>query len=276
MIESKLNNLKTVLLSYGKVIVAFSGGVDSAFLLKVSADTLGLENVTAVTGNSETYTSEEIDFARSFTSERGINHIVINTSELQDDAFCSNPPERCYICKYHFYSEIDLLRKKMNISNIVDGSNADDRNDFRPGFKAARGFGVKSPLMDCGFTKDEIRSISKEIGLPSWDRPSNPCLASRIPYGNRITLKKLQMVAEAESFIRGLGFSVVRVRHHDLMAKIEVPLDDINKLIINDSNEEISNRFKDLGFKWVSIDIQGYKQGNLNNALDIKTIKMVK
>ena len=193
MSELKLENLKNILHSYGRIIVAFSGGADSAFLLKLAADTLGLGKVTAVTGYSEMYTVEEIEFAGSFTAQYGINHIIINTSELQDDAFCSNPPERCYICKYHFYSEVDQIRRNENYNHIVDGSNADDRNDFRPGFKAARGFGVKSPLMECGFSKEEIRSISKKMGLISWDRPSNPCLASRIPYGSRITLKKLQM-----------------------------------------------------------------------------------
>lgn len=274
MSELKLKNLKNILRSYGRIIVAFSGGADSAFLLKVSVETLGREKVTAVTGNSETYTSEEIGFARSFTAQYGINHIIINTSELQDDAFCSNPPERCYICKYHFYSEVDQLRKKENINHIVDGSNADDQHDFRPGFKAARGFGVKSPLMECGFTKEEIRSSSKEMGLPSWDRPSNPCLASRIPYGNRITSEKLKMVAEAEHFIRGHGFNVVRVRHHGQMAKIEVSAEEINRLFSDNNNEKISARLKELGFKWVSIDLQGYRQGSLNDALDLKTFKL--
>jgi len=270
MNDIKYNQVRNHLADYRKTIIAYSGGADSSLVLKLSADILGTENVIAVTGSSETYTREEIEFAKFFAAQCGVRHIIIHTCELQDDKFCSNPPERCYICKYHFYSEVESLRLKENFEHILDGSNADDMQDFRPGLKAARGFGVKSPFAECGLTKNDIQKISREIGLVTWDRPANPCLASRIPYGSRITGEKLRMVADAERYIRSLGFCVVRVRHHDLMAKIEVPEDDLSRLLSDETRNLISMKLKEIGFKWISADIEGYRQGSLNNALNFK------
>jgi uncharacterized protein len=268
MINEKLQKLKAILLEYGRVIVAFSGGTDSAFLLKFAADVLGTDNVRAVTGNSETYTPDELLFSKKFTSELGVKHIILTTAELKDERFCSNTFERCYFCKLHFYSDVAAVRINEGIEKVADGSNFDDLGDYRPGRKAAQELGVLSPLIESGLTKEEIRFLSKEMGLVTWDKPANPCLASRFPYGNRITKARLNMVAEAESFLRSEGFAVVRVRHHDLVAKIEVPVEDIPRLIEDQTRERVIRRFREINFNWVAIDLQGYRQGSMNSILD--------
>jgi pyridinium-3,5-biscarboxylic acid mononucleotide sulfurtransferase len=265
--HEKLAALKSSLLVHGRVIVAFSGGTDSAFLMKIAADTLGTNGVLAVTGASETYTPSELEFAKAMASGMGVRHVVMETNELADDAFTSNTAMRCYHCKGEFYAKVRELARAENIDVILDGTNADDTGDYRPGRIAVREHGVVSPLLDAGFMKAEIRALSKEMGLPSWNRPANPCLASRIPYGSRITREKLEAVARAEAFLRERGFGEVRVRHHDAVARIEIPLCDMNRFLEGEVRGEAARRLKEIGFTWVALDIEGYTMGSLNRAV---------
>jgi pyridinium-3,5-biscarboxylic acid mononucleotide sulfurtransferase len=265
--KTKSYNLEKNIKKYNRVIIAFSGGVDSSFLLAVSEAALGKENVIAVTASSETYTESELSLAKEMAAETGVRHIILETGELNNPDFVSNTADRCYFCKKDFYSKIMELSKKMGISNVLDGSNADDVSDYRPGRKAAIEFGIISPLIEEGFTKKDIRLLSKELGLSVWDKPANPCLASRIPYGSKITTERLEAVFKAEAFIRSKGFSIVRVRHHDQIARIELPVQDIGRLMQDSIREEIARYFKSLGFVWITIDVEGYRMGSLNSAL---------
>lgn len=267
--ENKYDLLIKIISKYPKAAVAYSGGCDSSFLLSVCALALGGGNVTAITAASETYTAEELEFAREFALSLGVNHIVLRTEELLDERFSSNPRDRCYHCKKEFYKKADLIIKSMQLPVIFDGSNADDLSDYRPGRKAAKELGVASPLCDACLTKNEIRSMSRNANLKSWDRESNPCLASRIPYGTRITAEKLSMVESAEKILRGYGFTSVRVRHHGDVARIELVPDMLKIFMAHDGREIISQKIKDLGFRWIAVDIDGYRTGSLNEALDV-------
>lgn len=260
----KLRNLKEVILKYGRVIVAFSGGVDSSFLLALCAQTLSKGNVKAVTASSEIHDESELILAREIAANLGVEHIIIRTGELNDPAFTANPPDRCYHCKKSFYDKLCALSNEMSISVILDGSNTDDMSDYRPGRKAAGEAGIKSPLMENGFAKKDIRELSRIMNLPNWDKPANPCLASRIPYGSSITKEKLEAVAKAEAFIRNLGFGNVRVRHHDSVARIELPEQDLLRFFQSDI-KSVSQYIKSLGFTWIALDIDGYRTGSLNS-----------
>ena len=229
--EEKLEKLSELIQSCGRVMVAFSGGVDSAFLLAFCVNDLGKENVIAATGSSETYTPDELIFARKTAGELGVKHIIIETDELADECFSTNNDQRCYYCKNHFYASLGNVARAEQVNAVLDGNNSDDAGDYRPGRKAAAEHGVLSPLMDAGLTKDEIRRHSRAMGLRSWDKPANPCLASRVPYGSTITRDKLDAIARAEAFIRSLGFRIVRVRHHDMIARVEVPAEDLPRFI---------------------------------------------
>lgn len=263
----KLEGLKGVIKRYPGAIVAFSGGVDSSLVLKVSSDVLGGSNVIAVTGSSETYTRSELEEAKRIAGQFGVEHVVIGTEELSDENFSSNSERRCYYCKREFYAKLFAFARSRGISTVFDGSNVDDEGDYRPGRVAAKEYGVVSPLIEAGFKKDDIRRLLRSWGLDFWNKPSNPCLASRIPYGSAISKEKLAAVESGEAFLVGNGFSNVRVRHHGSIARIEVPPSEIERIAGDEIRARIVDHFKKLGFLWVTIDLEGYRTGSLNETL---------
>ncbi|MFQ6084475.1 MAG: ATP-dependent sacrificial sulfur transferase LarE [Candidatus Aminicenantia bacterium] len=265
-IERKLNNLKNILSQMDGVIIAYSGGVDSTLLLKVAKDTLG-ENVFAVTANSETYPEEEIKEAKKLAEAIGVEHLIIETQELRDSNFVHNPPERCYYCKKELFSKLKEIARRKNIRFILDGSNYDDVGDFRPGMKAAQELEIRSPLKEAGLTKTDIRQISEKFGLPTWDKPSLACLASRFPYYVKITPEALRKIAQAEKLLKSLGFKQVRVRHHQTIARIEIFPDDFFKLLHPDKRIWVIQKFKELGYFYVTLDLEGYRTGSMNEPL---------
>jgi pyridinium-3,5-biscarboxylic acid mononucleotide sulfurtransferase len=265
IINEKYKKLKTIILDLKKVLVAFSGGVDSTFLLKTAVDLLGNERVLAVTAISKTMSRQEGRDARTYAENIGVEHVEIETTELDIPDFVQNPRNKCYICKKHRFGRLVELSQERGFDFVVDGENADDPLDFRPGSIAAKELGIRSPLREAGITKQEIRSFSKELGLPSWNKPSFACLASRIPYHELITAKKLNQVDEGEEFLRKLGFlPQLRVRHYGNTARIELDDKDFRKLVQDDIRVRIVHFFKSLGFEFVTIDLEGYNMGSLN------------
>jgi len=267
--EERLGKLKDILKEMKSVLIAYSGGVDSTFLLKVAKDTLK-NKVVAVTATSLTYPMEEFEEAKKLAKMIGVKHIVVETNELEDPEFTSNSPQRCYYCKKELFSLLKKIAKENSIEQIADGSNADDVQDFRPGIQAACEFGVRSPLKEAGLTKSEIRLLSKKMGLPTWSKPSFACLSSRFPYGMRINKKDLLKVAEGERFLRKLGFSQVRVRHYEDTARIEVLHSEMPKLFEDGVKEKIVEKFKQLDYTYITIDLEGYRTGSMNEVLKRK------
>ncbi len=264
---SKLERLRNIIKSYQKVIIAFSGGVDSTFLLKICVDVLGEKNVIAVTAISDSYTKNELKYAKSVSNNLKVEHLLLTTNEMSDNNFISNTPDRCYHCKKHLFSKLKNIAEVRNIEHVLDASNIDDEGDYRPGFRAAKEFFVKSPLIEAGMTKEDIRKYSKALRLDSWNKLANPCLASRIPYGNKITRGKLRMIERAETFFKNMGLKTIRVRHHGKIARIEVPEEDIQRLMEKDIRVKIIKYLKNLGFVWITVDLQGYRTGSLNEIL---------
>ncbi|MGR3219816.1 MAG: ATP-dependent sacrificial sulfur transferase LarE [Candidatus Anammoxibacter sp.] len=265
-IEKKLEDVKALVKDLESVVVAYSGGVDSALLAKICCDVLG-ERAVAVTAVSETYPKFELEDAKKVAKEIGIKHRIIETKELSIKGFAKNPVNRCYYCKTELFSKLKEVAKEINFKNIADGSNIDDVGDFRPGLIAAKELGSRSPLKECGLTKTDVRAVSKLLGLSTWDKPAFACISSRIPYGQDITVDKLEMVIKAEGFLRDLGFSNLRVRHHDTIARIEVPSDEIKKLTNKSMRLKIVKEFKKIGFTYITIDLEGLRSGSMNEVL---------
>lgn len=265
----KLTSLKNEIASLGSVLVAFSGGVDSSFLLKVCLGVLGEAGgrVLAVTARSSTYPSSELSEAISLASSMGARHMVIDSEELEIKGFASNPPDRCYHCKSELFGKLSDIARKEGLAAILDGTNADDLKDYRPGSKAAKELGVRSLLQENGLTKDEIRAFSRDLGLPTWGKPAFACLASRFPYGVTITRDKLKMVELAEKSIRELGFRQARVRHHGDVARIELEPGLIARAVEPIMAEKIQNALTKAGFSYVAVDILGYRTGSMNETL---------
>lgn len=263
---SKLESLKRILADMQSVLVAYSGGADSTFLLKIAALVLG-NRVIAVTASSETYTPRELHEAGKNAEIIGAKHVVVHTNELDDPNFSSNPPDRCYYCKLELFAKLTELAREHGMNYIIDGSTCDDDNDFRPGMRAAAEFHVRSPLRDAGFTKDEIRILSKDMNLPTWDKPPLPCLSTRFPYGTQITREKVRRVARAEETLAGFGLRQLRVRDHGNIARIEVPRADMSILLDEKISRQITEKFKKLGYTYITLDIQGYRMGSMNEPL---------
>jgi uncharacterized protein len=259
--------LEAVIRSRPRVVVAFSGGVDSTLLLRVCRDVLGRKNVVAVTGVSPTYTAEELRTARRVARGLGVEHVLIETDELACGSFAANPADRCYHCKGELFDRILALAAARGIDTVCDATNTDDLSDYRPGRRATEERGVMSPLLLAGLAKKDVRRLSKKLGLPSWDKPANPCLASRVPYGTPITLETLDRIRAGERYIRGLGFTVVRLRHHDRLARIEVPAADLARLMRPATARRIAAKLRSLGYLWIAIDIEGFRTGSLNRAV---------
>ncbi len=259
----RLQRLKETLAEMESVLVAYSGGVDSTFLLKVAKDVLG-DKVVAVTAASLTYPSNEMEEARKIAEGLSVKHLTIETDELSNPKFVSNPEDRCYWCKTELFSKLITLAKEHKLNYVLDGSNYDDTKDFRPGMKAAVELGVRSPLKEVGLSKEEIRNLSKKLGLSTWDKPSFACLASRFPFGLKITEENLTKVDKAERFLRDSGITQVRVRHHDKIARIEVLKEDIPKLLEEKLGDQVLSYFKKLGYSYVTVDLEGYRTGSMN------------
>jgi uncharacterized protein len=264
--QQKFNELKTVLKEMGSALVAFSGGVDSTFLVKVAQNILG-DQILAVIASSESYPKSETQGALEIAKELGVPYMVIRTRELDNPDFANNPPDRCYHCKSELFSRLKAIAAEKGLSFVLDGSNVDDLGDYRPGLQACEELGIRSPLKEVRLGKSEIRMLSRHMNLPTWNKPSLACLASRFPYNSVIDKASLEQVAKAEEYLWSLGFSQVRVRHHGPIARVEVDSEGVHRLLEPTFRAKIVEKLKHLGYAYVTLDLAGYRTGSMNEPL---------
>ena len=268
-LAEKRDRLLSILKGYGSLLVAYSGGVDSSFLLAMAHEALN-KNLIAVTSASPLYPQRETREAGDFAKSLGVEHLILHSQIMHRDDFISNPKERCYLCKLNLMEDLLKIARARDIEYVAHGANVDDLSDYRPGFAATQEMGIKAPLVDADMTKNDIRRLSKQMNLATWSKPPMACLASRIPYGTPITIEDLKMVDQAEQALFGLGFSGFRVRMHGKVARIEVDTGDIEKIIDLKTRTLVVEKLREIGFSHVAVDLEGYCQGSMNRDLNLK------
>ncbi len=270
-LDRKLERMREIIRSLDRVVVAFSAGVDSTLVLKVAVDELGREKVIAATSHTDSLAEKEYWEAIRLAELVDAPHVIVETDEFQDPNYLANPANRCYFCKTALYTRLEALASERGFRAIVNGANADDLGDWRPGLQAADEHGVRAPVAEAGLTKADVRVLSRRFELPTYDKPASPCLSSRVQYGEAITPRKLRMVESCEAFLREMGLEVCRVRHHDKLARIEVPPQEIARLAEPETRRVIDEHFRSVGYSYVALDLTGFRSGSMNEAVTLST-----